>query len=192
MSEARIAYFSMEVALHPAMPTYSGGLGMLAGDMLRAAADRELPMVAVTRLHRKGCFYQTLDGTGWQTEDSVEWIVEDFLRELPHRAAVTLEGTTIQLRAWQYDVHLRRRRSAGGSCGGLDGDLAGGAHDSGHRQLHADGECDGRRRRFVRRHAARRRLGDTRAGFSRSAPGNPGRSERPGGLGGPWLGPPWT
>jgi starch phosphorylase len=86
------------------MPTYSGGLGMLAGDMLRAAADRELPMVAVTLLHRKGYFYQTLDGSGWQTEDSVEWIVEDFLRELPHRATVTLEGSTIQLRAWQYDV----------------------------------------------------------------------------------------
>jgi glucan phosphorylase len=104
VSESRIAYFSMEIALHPAMPTYSGGLGMLAGDMLRAAADRELPMVAVTLLHRKGYFYQTLDGSGWQTEASVEWIVEDFLRELPHRAAVTLEGSTIQLRAWQYDV----------------------------------------------------------------------------------------
>ena len=104
MSESRIAYFSMEIALHPAMPTYSGGLGMLAGDMLRAAADRELPMVAVTLLHRKGYFYQTLDGSGWQTEDSVEWIVEDFVRELPQRAAVTLEGSTIQLRAWQYDV----------------------------------------------------------------------------------------
>jgi starch phosphorylase len=104
VSEARIAYFSMEIALHPAMPTYSGGLGMLAGDMLRAAADRELPMVAVTLLHRKGYFYQTLDGRGWQTEDAVEWVVEDFLRELPHRAAVTLEGHTIELRAWQYDV----------------------------------------------------------------------------------------
>jgi glucan phosphorylase len=59
----------MEIALHPAMPTYSGGLGMLAGDMLRAAADRGLPMVAVTLLHRKGYFYQTLDGRGWQTEE---------------------------------------------------------------------------------------------------------------------------
>src|SRR4029450_14048149 len=46
----RIAYFSVEIPLHAAMPTYSGGLGMLAGDMLRAAADRELPMVAVTLL----------------------------------------------------------------------------------------------------------------------------------------------
>jgi starch phosphorylase len=104
VNESRIAYFSMEIALRPAMPTYSGGLGMLAGDKLRAAADRELPMVAVTLLPRKGYFYQTLDSSGWQTEDSVEWVVEDFLRDLPHRAAVTLEGSTIQLRAWQYDV----------------------------------------------------------------------------------------
>ena len=104
MSEAQIAYFSMEIALHPAMPTYSGGLGILAGDMIRAAADRELPMVAVTLLHRKGYFYQTLDSGGWQTEYSVEWIVEDFVRELPERAAVTIEGRSVHLRAWQYDV----------------------------------------------------------------------------------------
>ena len=103
-NEARIAYFSMEIALHPAMPTYSGGLGILAGDMIRAAADRELPMVAVTLLHRKGYFYQTLDGGGRQREDSVEWIVEDFLQELPQRTAVTIEGRTVHLRAWRYEV----------------------------------------------------------------------------------------
>ena len=104
VSGAQIAYFSMEIALHPAMPTYSGGLGILAGDMIRAAADRELPMVAVTLLHRKGYFYQKLDGGGRQTEDSVEWIVEDFLQELPQRAAITIEGRTVYLRAWRYDV----------------------------------------------------------------------------------------
>jgi len=104
VSEALIAYFSMEIALHPAMPTYSGGLGILAGDMLRAAADRELPMVAVTLLHRKGYFYQTLDRGGLQTEDAVEWVVEDFLEALPQRAAVTIEGRTVHMRAWQYDV----------------------------------------------------------------------------------------
>ena len=103
-NEAKIAYFSMEIALHPAMPTYSGGLGILAGDMIRAAADRELPMVAVTLLHRKGYFYQTLDSGGRQREDSVEWIVEDFLQELPQRTAVTIEGRTVQLRAWRYEV----------------------------------------------------------------------------------------
>lgn len=111
MGQARIAYFSMEVALHPAMPTYSGGLGILAGDMLRAAADRKLPMVAVTLLHRKGYFYQRLDSSGEQSEDSVQWWVEDFLQELPQRAAVKIEGRTVHLRAWRYDV--------GGVTGGV-------------------------------------------------------------------------
>ena len=58
---SRVAYFSMEVALDPAMPTYSGGLGILAGDTLRSAADLGVPMVAVTLLHRKGYFRQRID-----------------------------------------------------------------------------------------------------------------------------------
>src|SRR6267154_6252923 len=57
----KIAYFSMEIALDPAIPSYGGGLGVLAGDMLRSAADLELPMVAVTLAHRKGYFRQRLD-----------------------------------------------------------------------------------------------------------------------------------
>ena len=99
-----IAYFSMEIALEPAMPTYSGGLGMLAGDTLRSAADIKLPMVAVTLLHRQGYFVQKLDANGWQTESPIAWPVEKFCRELPARAQVTIEGRAVQLRAWQYIV----------------------------------------------------------------------------------------
>jgi glycogen phosphorylase len=58
---APVAYFSMEIALDVAMPTYSGGLGVLAGDTLRSAADLRVPLVGVTLLHRKGYFYQRLD-----------------------------------------------------------------------------------------------------------------------------------
>ena len=64
-----IAYFSMEIALDPSIPTYSGGLGILAGDTLRSAADAELPMVAVTLVYRKGYFRQHLDERGNQTEE---------------------------------------------------------------------------------------------------------------------------
>ena len=99
-----VAYFSMEVGLESEMPTYSGGLGSLAGDTVRAAADLRVPMVAVTLLHRKGYFYQVFDATGWQKEQPAEWVVEDRLRELPQRVAVYLEGRTVRLRAWQYDV----------------------------------------------------------------------------------------
>ena len=53
-----VAYFSMEIALENSMPSYSGGLGVLAGDTIRAAADIRLPMVAVSLLYRKGFFTQ--------------------------------------------------------------------------------------------------------------------------------------
>ncbi|MBI4640693.1 MAG: alpha-glucan family phosphorylase [Candidatus Tectomicrobia bacterium] len=99
-----IAYFSVEIGLEAGMPTYSGGLGVLAGDTLRSAADLGVLMVAVTLLHRKGYFYQRLDPDGWQREEPVEWVVEDFLEEMPERVSVTVEGRTVHLRAWKYDV----------------------------------------------------------------------------------------
>ena len=99
-----IAYFSMEIALEPAMPTYSGGLGMLAGDTIRSAGDLSMPMVAVTLLYRKGYFNQKVDPSGWQTEAPAEWTVEKFCQELSPRAEVTIEGRAIHLRAWRYTV----------------------------------------------------------------------------------------
>lgn len=104
MNQPAVAYFSMEIALDPAMPTYSGGLGILAGDTIRAAADVKVPMVAVTLLHRKGYFAQALDAGGWQSERSVEWPVEQFVTELPQRAAVQIEGRNVAIRAWQYEL----------------------------------------------------------------------------------------
>ena len=95
----------MEVGLDPAMPTYSGGLGMLAGDSLRAAADLAIPMVGVTLLHRKGYFRQHLDPWGNQSESPAVWSPEEFLEQLPARASVTIEGRTVQIRAWRYILH---------------------------------------------------------------------------------------
>jgi starch phosphorylase len=94
----------MEIGLVSDMPTYSGGLGVLAGDTIRAAADLKVPMVAVTLLHRKGYFYQRLDNSGRQIEEPVDWAVNDFLTELPQRASVTIEGRTVVLRSWKCDV----------------------------------------------------------------------------------------
>src|SRR5579862_2425461 len=87
-----VAYFSMEIALENAMPSYSGGLGVLAGDTIRAAADLRLPMVAISLLYRKGFFTQHLAEDGTQTEEPVEWRVEDFLKEEPARVSVPLEN----------------------------------------------------------------------------------------------------
>ena len=83
------AYFTMEIALDPGMSTYSGGLGVLAGDTIRSAADLKVPVVAVCLLHRQGYFYQRLDAQGQQTEAPVEWAVNDFLTEMPQRATVS-------------------------------------------------------------------------------------------------------
>jgi starch phosphorylase len=100
----RVAYLSMEIGLDSGIPTYSGGLGILAGDTIRAAADMKVPMVAVTLLHRKGYFFQRLDPSGWQTEEPAEWVVDDYLQEESARAAVTIESRTVHLRAWRRDV----------------------------------------------------------------------------------------
>jgi starch phosphorylase len=100
-----VAYFSMEIALENDMPSYSGGLGVLAGDTIRAAADIRLPMVAVSLLYRKGFFRQRLSEQGAQTEEPVEWKVEKFLEEEAPRVSVTLENRRVELRAWRYTAN---------------------------------------------------------------------------------------
>jgi starch phosphorylase len=102
--EGGIAYFSMEVGLESAMPTYSGGLGILAGDTLRAAADLKFPLVAMTLLHRHGYFYQHLDDRGQQIEQPVQWPIHDFLQPLPSRVSVSIEGRTVVIAAWKHEV----------------------------------------------------------------------------------------
>ncbi len=102
--DGKIAYFSMEIALETGMPTYSGGLGILAGDTIRSASDLKVPLVAISLLYRKGYFYQRLDSSGWQREEPVKWAVDDFLEEMPERTSVTLEGRVVYLRAWKYEV----------------------------------------------------------------------------------------
>ena len=94
----------MEIALENAMPSYSGGLGVLAGDTIRAAADLRLPMVAVSLLYRRGFFSQHLSEDGTQTEEPVVWKVEDFLKEESARVTVPLENRRVELRSWRYDV----------------------------------------------------------------------------------------
>ena len=94
----------MEIALENNMPSYSGGLGVLAGDTIRAAADLRLPMVAVCLLYRRGYFSQHLAEDGSQSEEPVEWRVEDFLKEEAARITVPLENRRVELRAWRYDV----------------------------------------------------------------------------------------
>jgi glycogen phosphorylase len=102
-----VAYFSMEIAINPGMPTYSGGLGVLAGDTLRSAADLGVPLVAFSLLHRKGYFRQHLDQAGNQTEEVQSWNPADFCTEEPARITVSVEDRTVTVRAWRYDLEGR-------------------------------------------------------------------------------------
>jgi starch phosphorylase len=103
-SDTIVAYFSMEIALDKAVPTYSGGLGVLAGDTLRSAADLSVPVVGITLLHRKGYFEQHLDEMGNQTEAPVAWSPEELLEPVDAQATVMIEGRTVHIRAWKYSV----------------------------------------------------------------------------------------
>ena len=101
----------MEIALDANMPTYSGGLGMLAGDTLRSAADLGAPLAAVTLVYRKGYFRQHLDPGGNQTEEAQQWDPERTLTEVAGRVSIEIEQRPVWIRAWQYDVL------------GIDGDI---------------------------------------------------------------------
>lgn len=102
--ERSIAYFSMEMGIDSRIPTYSGGLGVLAGDTVRACADLKVPIVAVTILYEKGYFLQKLDNQGNQQELSVQWNPRDLLKPLPNKITVQIEDRDVTIGAWQYDV----------------------------------------------------------------------------------------
>src|SRR6202453_2924152 len=99
-----VGYFSMEIAINPAIPTYSGGLGVLAGDTLRSAADTGVPLVAFTLAHRKGYFQQHLDPRGLQTEDVQPWDPAAFCSKEQARVTVSVEDRIVTVRAWRYDL----------------------------------------------------------------------------------------
>ncbi|HEY6445236.1 MAG TPA: alpha-glucan family phosphorylase [Acidobacteriaceae bacterium] len=99
-----VAYFSMEIAVIPQIPSYSGGLGVLAGDTLRAAADMGLPLAAVTLAHRKGYFQQHLDASGIQSEEAQPWEPEKMLVAEEPVVTITIEGRPVALRAWSYEI----------------------------------------------------------------------------------------
>jgi starch phosphorylase len=99
----KIAYFCMEFGLANEIPTYSGGLGMLAGDILRSAADLGVEMVGVSLLYRKGYFVQSIDH-GKQVESDVHWWPEQHLKCTDVRVQVEIEGRAVALRVWRYNV----------------------------------------------------------------------------------------
>ncbi|MDW7732354.1 MAG: alpha-glucan family phosphorylase [Methanolobus sp.] len=103
LKREKIAYFSMEIGLKNEIPTYSGGLGILAGDVIRASGDLSLPLVGVTLLSRKGYFKQRIDVNGRQSEDVQDWSPADYMKLLPVEITVRIQQRDVRVRAWLYE-----------------------------------------------------------------------------------------
>ncbi|HLE40602.1 MAG TPA: alpha-glucan family phosphorylase [Nitrospirota bacterium] len=103
-AEPMIAYFSMEIGVKNDIPTYSGGLGILAGDTIKSAADLKLPLVAVTLVSRKGYFTQEIESSGWQREKPVIWDPAKYMQLMPEKVKVQIEGRDVYIQAWLYLV----------------------------------------------------------------------------------------
>ena len=104
LAQPRVAYFSMEIALRSEIPTYSGGLGVLAGDTLRSAADLKIPLVGVTLVSREGYFRQGIDAAGRQIEEPEPWKPEAWAEALPAKVSVTIDGRAVWIGGWLYVV----------------------------------------------------------------------------------------
>ena len=100
---AKIAYFSMEIGINSDMPTYSGGLGVLAGDVIRSSADLRIPLVGVTLISRKGYLKQKMTPDGWQIEYPEEWDPSTFMKLLPETATIKIAGRDVRIGVWVYE-----------------------------------------------------------------------------------------
>ena len=111
VSLPRVAYFSMEIALRNEIPTYAGGLGVLAGDTLRSAADLQLPLVGVTLVSRAGYFRQEIDPGGRQLEQPATWEPARWAQPLDAKVAVRIEDRPVWVSVWLYVIesHLGGR-----------------------------------------------------------------------------------
>ncbi len=99
----KIAYFSMEIGLKSEIPTYSGGLGVLAGDTIRSSADLKIPLVAVTLVSKKGYLKQKITEDGKQLEYPEEWNPSEFLDPLSPDVTIKIGDQDIKIKAWLFD-----------------------------------------------------------------------------------------
>lgn len=104
LGKQNIAFFTMEIGLDGGIPTYSGGLGILAGDTVRSSADLKLPLVAVTLVSKKGYFKQELTPDGWQLEQPDEWEPSKHMTLLPEEVKVQIQNRDVKVKAWLYEI----------------------------------------------------------------------------------------
>jgi starch phosphorylase len=102
LHQPRVAYFSMEIALRNEVPTYAGGLGILAGDTMRSATDLDMSMVGVSLVSRAGYFRQEIDAQGRQLEHPANWDPRHWAQPLDAKIAVPIDRRTVWIGAWLY------------------------------------------------------------------------------------------
>jgi starch phosphorylase len=98
----KIAYFSMEIGLDDDIHTYSGGLGVLAGDVIKSSADLKIPLVGVTLVSKKGYLKQELRD-GKQIDLNDDWNPSDKMNELPNQVELKIQNRIVKVKAWLYD-----------------------------------------------------------------------------------------
>ncbi len=103
LSRPKIAYFSMDIGIESEIPTYSGGLGVLAGDTIKSCADLNIPLIAVTLASRKGYLKQKLTDRGEQLEYPDEWDPSKLLSPVPVQVSLKIEGRNVRVKAWLYE-----------------------------------------------------------------------------------------
>ena len=103
----KIAYFSMEIGLDNNFHTYSGGLGVLAGDVIKSSADLKIPLVGVTLVSKKGYLKQEIR-EGKQIDHPDDWTPSQYMTELPKQVELKIENRTVKVKAWLYDYQSPR------------------------------------------------------------------------------------
>jgi starch phosphorylase len=99
----KVAYFSMEIGLSENIPTYSGGLGILAGDHIKSCADLNIPLFGVTLLYKRGYFIQTITPRGQQEEAYPYFDPRAYMQQLPFKVTVQIEGRDLHVGVWKYN-----------------------------------------------------------------------------------------
>lgn len=99
-----VAYFTMEIGLRSEMPTYAGGLGILAADILRSCADKGIAAAGVTMCWQHGYLRQHLHPDGTQAYEEIQWNPADWMTRVPQIVTVQVEGRAVHVGAWRLDL----------------------------------------------------------------------------------------
>ncbi|MCA9460124.1 MAG: alpha-glucan family phosphorylase [Nanoarchaeota archaeon] len=103
MSQIKVAYFSAEIGIDEKIKTYSGGLGILAGDTIKAMADKKVPFCAVTLLYRHGFFKQKIGINNLQEEFDDDWDYENILEDTKKEIIINILGEDVVIKIWKYE-----------------------------------------------------------------------------------------